>query len=77
MISRGIDFPYVHDLALLLLILEESGETVPDPVRRAARLTPYAVDARYPGIERLVSELEYQEAITIAEAVVRWAEGRL
>ena len=77
MISRGIDFPYVHNLALLLLLLEESGESFPDAVRRAARLTPYAVDTRYPGIERLVSEHEYREAIAIAEAVVRWAEGRL
>lgn len=77
MISRSIDFPYVHNLALLLLILEEGGETFPDVVRRAARLTPYAVDTRYPSIEQPVSEHEYQEAIAIAEAVVRWAEERL
>ena len=48
MISRGIDFPYVHNPALLLLLLEESGESFPDAVRRAARLTPHAVDTRYP-----------------------------
>ena len=77
MIARNIDFPYVHNLALLLLVLEEGGETFPNTVRRAARLTPYAVDARYPSIEQPVSEQEYREAITIAEAVVRWAEERL
>ena len=77
MISRNIDFPYVHNLALLLLILEEGGETFPNTIRRAARLTPYAVDTRYPGIEQPVSEQGYQEAVAIAEAVVRWAEKRL
>ena len=35
MIRRGIEFPYVHDLALLLSILENDGETVPNTVRWA------------------------------------------
>ena len=33
MIGRGIDFPYVHSLELLLSMLEEEiGETVPDAI---------------------------------------------
>ena len=77
MISRNIDFPYVHNLALLLSILEEDGENVPDEVRRATRLTPYAVDTRYPSVEQPVSEQDYQDAIKIAEAVIQWAADRL
>ncbi len=77
MISRNIDFPYVHDLALLLSILEEDGENVPDEVRRATRLTPYAVDTRYPSVEQPVSEQDYRDAIGIAEAVIQWAADRL
>ncbi len=77
MISRNIDFPYVHNLALLLSMLEEDGETVPNPVRRAVRLTPYAVDTRYPGLSNPVEEQEYMDAVEIAETVVRWAEDRL
>ena len=77
MISRQVDFPYVHDLALLLWHLEESGETVPDTVRRAATLTPYAVDTRYPGVGGPVSEQQYREAVEIAEAVTRWAQEKL
>ncbi len=77
MISYEIEFPYVHDLALLLSILEEGGVTIPDEVRRAARLTPYAVNSRYPGTEPPTSEEEYLDAMTIAEAVIRWAEERL
>ena len=77
MLSRNINFPYVHDLALLLSILEEGGEAFPETIRRAARLTPFAVDARYPGIGQPVSEQQYLEAVAIAEAVVRWTEERL
>jgi HEPN domain-containing protein len=37
MIVHGIDFPYTHDLARLLTILEARGEHIPDTVRRAVR----------------------------------------
>ena len=77
MIRRDIDFPYIHDLARLLMILEARGEGIPPTIRHAAKLTQYAVHTRYPGFEEPVSEPEYQEAIAIAEAVVRWAEERL
>ncbi len=76
MISRNIDFPYVHNLALLLSILEENGENVPDEVRRASRLTLYAVDIRYPSVEQPVTEQDYRDAIEIAEAVIQWATDR-
>ena len=76
MILRNIDFPYVHNLALLLSMLEENGEDVPDRIRRAVGLTPYAVDTRYPGVDQPVSEEAYRDAIAIAEAVIQWAEER-
>ena len=34
MIMRNIEFPYVHDLSHLLAILEESGEPIPQVVRK-------------------------------------------
>lgn len=77
MIARNIEFPYVHDLAFLLSMLQDDGENVPTEVRRAARLTPYAVDMRYPGVAQPVSEHEYKSAIEIADAVTRWAADRL
>ena len=77
MIARDIEFPYVHDLDRLLTLLESTGQRVPDEIHRAERLTRYATAARYPGIERPVSEQEYAEAIAIAEAVVQWAEERI
>jgi HEPN domain-containing protein len=74
MIRRNIEFPYVHDLARLLSMLEEAGEEIPEIVRKAEELTRYALITRYPGIVRPVSEQEYAEAVAVAEEVVRWAE---
>ncbi len=74
MIARHIEFPYVHDLDQLFTLLEATGQRVPDEIHRSARLTRYATAARYPGMERPVSEQEYAEAVAMSEAVVRWAE---
>ena len=77
MIARNIEFPYVHDLDQLLTLLEETGQRVPDEIHRAEGLTRYATAARYPGMERPVSEQEHAEAVAVAETVVQWAEERL
>ncbi len=77
LIKRGVAFPYVHDLAHLLTLLEEAGEAVPISMRQAEGLTRYAVVTRYPGLTEPVTEDHYQEAIASAEAVVGWTEERL
>jgi len=61
----------------LLRLLQDAGEQVPDSVRQAGRLSRFAVFTRYPGIARPVSQEEYQDALTLAEEVVRWAEEKL
>ena len=77
LIRRGIEFPYVHDLAQLLSLLAEDGESVPADIREAAGLTPFAVITRYPGTARPVTEQEYERAVATAEAVVLWADRLL
>ena len=74
LMALDIDFPYVHDLAHLLSLLEEVGECVPDAVLQAAILTPYAVLTRYPSIARPVTHDEYTAAVETAEAVIVWSE---
>jgi len=74
LIHLDVSFPYVHDLARLLALAEEAGREVPVPVRQAARLTRYAVVTRYPGLSEPVVREEYEEAVSIASEVVRWAE---
>lgn len=76
MILRDIGFPYTHDLTHLMSLLEASGQIIPGAVRRAATLTRYAVQSRYPSLEP-VTEEEYIEALEIAEAVVVWAEKQI
>ena len=56
LIARDIDFPYVHDLGLLLTLLEEADETIPEVVRQAETLNPYATTSRYPDMAEPVSE---------------------
>ena len=76
MIARSIDFPYVHDLARLLSLLKEAGETIPDAVGQARKLTRFAIVTRYP-MNQTVTDQHYLEAIAIAETVVRWTEEKL
>jgi len=33
LLKKGVAFPYVHDLARLLTLLEEAGEEIPEAVR--------------------------------------------
>ena len=79
-VHRGLAFPYVHDLARLLALLEASGLKVPKYVKRASQLTGFAVEARYPGLSGPVTSREHRRAVSIAESVLNWAarhiEGR-
>ena len=77
LIKKGIAFPYVHDIAHLLTLLEQTELQIPEPVRRAEDLTRYAVVTRYPGIAEPVGESHYRDALVSAEAVVRWAEREI
>ena len=71
LVSRRIRFPYVHDLEVLLNSLAENGIAVPDGIWVARKLTPYAVEARYPSVAREVTDEQYKEALEVAEDVVR------
>ncbi|NOX53319.1 MAG: HEPN domain-containing protein [Planctomycetes bacterium] len=77
LIHRGVPFPYIHDLARLLALLEQDGEPIPDEIQEADQLTRYAVAARYPSFVEPVSEDQYRAALACAEAVVQWAEDRI
>lgn len=74
LLQKSIPFPHVHDLDRLLQLVAETGEEVAGAVLHAGDLTRYAVATRYPGALGEVTESEYQDAIALAEAVVRWAE---
>ena len=74
MILRDIEFPYTHDLSVLLNLLESSGEKVSERIRRAEELTEYATVLRYPVDYKEVSEEDCRDLVAVAESVVHWAE---
>lgn len=74
LLKQKVTFPYIHDLARLLTLLEGTGEKIPEDLRQAENLTRYAIVTRYPGLTEPVTEAHYQEAVANAEAVIRWAE---
>jgi len=77
LIQHNVEFPYVHDLAELLTLLEQAGLEIPESVRQAERLTRFAVFTRYPGLAPPISPEESHEALALAEAVVHWAEAQV
>jgi HEPN domain-containing protein len=76
-VHRRLTFPYVHDLARLLRLLERRGFKVPKYVKRAAELSSYAWEKRYPGDDKPVTPREHRRAVRIAEAVLHWAERQV
>lgn len=76
LLSRGIRFPYVHDLGALLALATRDGVPVPEKIAVADRLTDYAVLTRYP-LPDAVTEDDHREAIRIARRVVDWADSEI
>jgi HEPN domain-containing protein len=71
------DFPHTHNLGALLDRLGKAGQHVPNRIKRVVDLTDYAVATRYPGAIEPVTQKEYEEAVAVAEDVVRWVEKAL
>ena len=69
-----IRFPYTYSLSELLTLVEQANQAITEHVRESARLSDYAVEARYPGLVEPLAREEYEEAVSIAETVIRWAE---
>ena len=75
LISRGIDFPYTHDISHLATLLDQSRVEYTSELEDAIELTQYAVLARYPTDDTPVTEAELDVAVKIAERVFEWAES--
>lgn len=74
LIHFGVEPPYIHNIARLLVLLEPY-QTVPGDVKAAAVLTPYAAFNRYPGDAVIIKPETWQEAVTHARAALEWAEA--
>ena len=77
LLRRRIRFPHVHDIGTLLGLIEEHGDVVPAHIKEGARLTRFAVQTRYPTLAEPVTAEEYRKAVSLAEAVLTWAEEQV
>lgn len=75
LVAAGVDVPRAHDLRFLLDLADENEIDVPDNVRAARWLTPWAVEFRYGG--DLTDPFDRGRAIADVEAVAEWAAARL
>lgn len=69
--ARGQDFPWTHDLQLLLKLLSTEGVQVPDAATATRRLTPWAVEYRYG--EAVDDELDRGSTADLVAEVLDWA----
>jgi HEPN domain-containing protein len=77
LIARGIPFPYTHNLAELVTLIEKAGEEIPPFISLATPLTRFAGATRYPATTEPVTIEQHQEAVALAEATVVWATERI
>jgi HEPN domain-containing protein len=78
LVLNGVDFPYTHNILVLLGICRPLAEWAGDLVD-AGRLSAYAVTARYPGLDDGLTEEDASAAIALARRVrqtVRAALGQ-
>lgn len=68
-----VDFPLTHDLQELIDILENAGIELPSEFMDIGKLTPYAVETRYPGYLEDITDNDVDEAVKLAEKVLKWA----
>jgi|UniRef100_A0A7C4TXN1 HEPN domain-containing protein len=76
LVYKGIEFEKTHDLGELIGLASAEDNNFMELIDIAERLTDYAVDVRYPGIEEPTKE-EAKEAIEIAEKIKEFILKRL
>jgi HEPN domain-containing protein len=74
-IKYNVDFPFTHDIAELLSLLQAKIREFPEYVKQSINLTKFAILTRYPGIAPPIKQEDYEQAIIIAEKVVHWAKS--
>lgn len=69
--ARGVDFPWTHDLRLLLRRLDVAGVDVPPRISEARRLSPWAVEFRYGDV--IDESLDRDGTLALVHEVIDWA----
>jgi HEPN domain-containing protein len=73
--SRGLDFPFTHDLGVLMQLCEDAGLELPAALSDVDRLNPYAATIRYGlGDPETVAA---QDALLWASLAIEWADAEI
>lgn len=73
--ARGIEFPFTHDIGLLIQLCEDAGNPVPDTLANLDRLTPFAVHMRYGAL--FGPDVDLAVALGWVAETIAWAEQSL
>jgi HEPN domain-containing protein len=73
--TREIEFPFTHDLRLLMGRCEQAGISLPAELSEVDLLTPYAAELRYD--DDASGSMERETALSWATVAVRWAREQL
>jgi HEPN domain-containing protein len=73
--TQDDEFPFTHNLTLLMQLCEDAGHSVPPDLAEADLLTPYAVAIRY-GLANPES-VAPDEAVRWAARAVEWAAAEV
>lgn len=74
--SRDEEFPFTHDIGLLMQLCQDTGFELPAALREADRLTPYAAAIRY-GLGDPRAVAASQDALRWAALAVEWADTEI
>jgi HEPN domain-containing protein len=77
LIHNNIIFPKTHNIAKLIQLLKDNNFNISEKIVDAVILTQYAVETRYPEDYEKIDEIEYQEALNIAENVYNWVKDQI
>ena len=68
--SRGVEFPFTHDLGALEELCTSAGIAIPAELAELDRLTPYAARARYEAPDP--ATVDRGTALSLASAALEW-----
>lgn len=75
--ASEIEYAFSHDLAYLADLLESKGIEVPNEVRTAEELRPWAAEFRYEDPATGSPNLDRERTLELSSAVLRWAARML
>jgi len=74
---HGVRFGRTHNIATLIDLAREAGESVPEWVEEATALTPFGVAFRYEDLSAEVEPLDREATYELVRRLLSWAEGRV